>query len=85
MFATAYLFMNHIKNLLEFVFDHQLHKLAAKAHLCTECPKKFTKTLMPALKFLTVNWKILVTSYIDDLIGMIFSTKFSMYNICKSM
>ena len=63
------------EKLLEFVHDDQVHKFTAMPNGYTEDPRKFTETLITLLAFLTVNWKILVATYIDDLIAMTFLVK----------
>ena len=61
------------QKLLKFKFEGKLYKFLAFPNGYTEGPRKFTKLLKPPLVTLRIQRRILVASYIDDLITM--STK----------
>ena len=58
------------QKLLKFKFEEKLCKFLALPNGYTEGPRKFTKLLKPPLETLRIQWRILVASYIDDLITM---------------
>ena len=71
------------QKLLKFKFEGKLYKFLALPNGYTEGPRKFTKLLKPPLATLRVQWRILVASYIDDLITMNMALESCMDNISK--
>ena len=58
------------QKLLKFKFEGELYTYWALLNGYTKWLRKFTKLLKPPLSTFRIQWRILVTSYIDDLITM---------------
>ena len=73
------------QKLLKFKFKGKLYKFLPHPNGYTEEPRKFTKLLKPPLATLIIQWRILVASYIDDLMTMNMTLQSRKNNLPKIM